>query len=640
MAIWSPSEKFIQNSEMKRFELFVSEKHHISFRNYSELWQWSVDYLEEFWESIFQYFEIISHNNYSSILKNADSGMIGTKWFEGCTLNYAEHIFRNSDSTQPAVIFKTENADLIEISWKKLEEEVSAIQQYLIKSGVKVGDRVAGYLKNTPETISIFLAVNALGAVWSCVSPDFGLESILDRFQQIEPKILFVDTEYSYNGKIFDKSDLTKALAEKLPSVEDVVHVHSLRWKSILAIAKKNQKIQFTPVPFEHPIWILYSSGTTGKPKAITHGTGGNLLEHLKALVLHQNVKKGERFFWYSTTGWMMWNYALSSLLCGATLCIYDGSPSFPNAESLWDFADQAKIDHFGGGAAYYIHSMKQGIDFTRKNLPIKTIGSTGSPLSEEAFLWLNSQFPNSQIASISGGTDVATAFVTSCPYLPVNLGEIQCRALGAAVYAYDDNGERVFDEVGELVIEKPMPSMPIYFWNDKDNSKYFDSYFAHFEGVWSHGDWIKITKNNGVIIFGRSDATLNRGGVRIGTAEIYKVLDGIENVKDSLVICIDIADGSAQMALFLEMKNGIGLTYELQEEIKQKLKSQFSPRHVPDVIYEVPEIPYTISGKKMEIPVKRLMMGFPLEKAVTLDAMRNPNSIQWWLDFREGKSL
>ncbi len=515
------------------------------------------------------------------------------------------------------------------------------IQQYLIEKGVQKGDRIVGYLSNTPETIAIFLAANSLGAIWSCCSPDFGVDSIIDRFQQIEPKVLFAYNGYHYGGKYFDKSQVVSDLSTKLTSLQDIVIIGESKWNEIIAQPSKSE-LTFTPVEFSHPIWVLYSSGTTGKPKAITHSTGGNLIEHLKALVIHQNVSAGERFFWYTTTGWMMWNYALSSLLCGATLCIYDGSPGYPNMNVLWDFARQNQINHFGGGAAFYISCMKssllqleKGLGDEFKGLKFKTIGSTGSPLPPEAFKWIYEKVSKDvQLISLSGGTDVCSAFISGSPYLPVYEGEMQCFTLGSAIEAWNDEGKPVENEVGELIITQPMPSMPIFFWNDADNQRYRSSYFVKYPKVWCHGDWIKVTENKGVIIFGRSDATLNRDGVRIGTAEIYNAVESLPFIKDSVVVCVEKSDGSSSMPLFVVLNEGESLDDEKISAIKKILRTQYSPRHVPDAIYEVSDIPYTISGKKMEMPIKKILMGTPLEKAVSLDTMRNPTSIQWFVDY------
>jgi len=631
MKLWTPTADYVAQSEMTAFRKFAEEQYGITVENYEQLHEWSVNQTEDFWGSIFRYFRVMSDTPYSRVLSRSEHGFIGSKWFEGATLSYAEHIFRNYTDERPVVIYKNEQSETREVSWKELRERTTALRQYLQKCGVGKGDRVAGVLNNTPETLAIFLAVNSLGAIWTCCSPDFGSESIEERFQQISPKILFADKVYHYNGKAFRKKQLINDLAERIDSIEDVVVVNDLKWRSIFALAKKNQPLTFERVEFNHPIWILYSSGTTGKPKAITHSTGGNLVEHFKALALHQNVQAGERFMWYSTTGWMMWNYAVGALLTGATLCIYDGSLSYPALSVGWKFALDHKIDHFGAGAAYFITCAKRNP--VLPNIPFKTIGSTGSPLPPEAFEWLQSKFPDVQIISLSGGTDVCSAFLSGCPWLPVHAGEIQCIALGADIEALNDNGEPVKGELGELVINQPMPSMPLYFWKDEGDNRYRESYFEKYPGRWYHGDWIKITENEGVIIYGRSDATLNRGGVRIGTAEIYNAIE--EMVQDSLVVCLDHPDGSSEMYLYVQLE--VPLSPKITKSITEKLRSRCSPRHVPDKILQVPEIPYTLSGKKLELPVKRLLMGYSRDKAVSMDAVKNPAALDYWLKKQGG---
>lgn len=630
--LWTPSATYIEQSNLKKYESWLQIHKNLTFKDYDALWQWSVDNIAEFWETIYQFFEIKSYTDYQSVLHQPANEMIGSKWFDGATLSYAEHIFLHETTERPAIIFQSETQALIEISWAELKNKVLALQNYLRENGVERGDRVVGYLPNTPDTIATFLAVNSLGAVWSCCSPDFGLESLVDRFQQIEPKVLFACGSYHYGGKVFDKSGIVKELSAQLPSLLDTVVLESDKWNTILS-SIPDEPLNFTDVEFNAPIWILYSSGTTGKPKAITHSTGGNLIEHIKALALHQDVQIGERYAWYSTTGWMMWNFALSSMACGATLCLYDGSPAYPDINVLWRFAKDAKVDHFGGGAAFYINYMKQDTHFLKENsLKIKTLGSTGSPLPPQAFEWIYENVSkNLQLISLSGGTDVCSAFMGGCPYLPVYSGEIQCRMLGANIEAWSDEGKPVYGEVGELVIKDVMPSMPLFFWKDEDNKKYRSSYFEKYEGVWCHGDWIKITENSGIIIYGRSDATLNRDGVRIGTAEIYNAVEALAEIKDSLIICIEKEDGSFFMPLFVVLHQNEVLNDELKNKIKAQLRKQYSPRHVPDAIFTVPEIPYTISGKKMEMPIKKILMGTPVEKAVSLDAMRNPHSIEWF---------
>ncbi|GGN14476.1 acetoacetyl-CoA synthetase [Dyadobacter beijingensis] len=637
--LWKPGRTLLEQSNLKKYMDWLFVKKGLYFRSYHDLWEWSVTDLEDFWESLWNYFNIKSHDLYLEVLQRPISGLIGTRWFTRSKLNYAEHIFRNKTKDRPALVFQSERSEMTEISWETLELQVAAVSTWLKQRGVKPGDRVAAVLPNIPEAVVAFLAANAVGAVWSSCSPDFGKPAITERFSQIEPKVLFTVDGYVYNGRTYDITSFAAELSASLPTVKDTVLLNNIfsetrpdrftAWDDILHF--EHFGIDFEPVPFDHPIWILYSSGTTAKPKAITHSVGGCLIEHMKALMLHQNVKPGDRYFWYSTTGWMMWNYALGSLLCGATLVLYDGAPAYPSSQVLWTMIEKARITHFGSGAAFFIASMKSGVSITSERLGhLETIGSTGSPLPPEAFEWIYKQVKKDVwLISLSGGTDVCSAFVGGCPLLPVYAGEIQCRMLGARIEAFDEDGRPVLDELGEMVITQPMPSMPIYFWNDDHDEKYLSSYFEMYPHVWRHGDWIKITDRKSVIIYGRSDATLNRGGVRIGTAEIYRAVESIPDVKDSLAVYLEKSNGEGTISLFVVLAKDKELTDELKGQIRDTLRTQYSPRHVPDTIEQVSDIPYTINGKKMEAPMKRILMGQDPAKCINIDTMRNPESLK-----------
>ncbi|WP_428658795.1 acetoacetate--CoA ligase [Runella sp.] len=646
--LWTPTRSFMEQSNLKKFQNWLFVKKGLYFKNYHDLWDWSVTDLDDFWESVWQFCEVKSHSMYFEVLIGGNKDFIGTQWFRGATVNYAEHIFRHKTPARPAILFQNEREPLRELSWRELEKQVGAVAAYLRHSGVGVGDRVVAVLPNGPQAVVAFLATNSLGAVWSSCSPDFGTSGILDRFQQIEPKVLIAADGYTYNGKAFDKLPALRQLIGQLPTLKRTVLVPYLNadaqlpktdnWKEVLKTPFTS--LEFTSVPFDHPLWVVYSSGTTGKPKAITHSVGGCLLEHLKALVIHQNVKAGDRYFWYSTTGWMMWNYSVASMLAGATLVIYEGAVQFPTMNVLWDLAEKAKINHFGGGAAFYLACMKDNVSLQGyKFNHLQSIGSTGSPLPAEGFEWIYRNVKKDVwLISLSGGTDICSAFVGGCPMLPVYSGEIQCRLLGCKLEAYDEAGNSVRNELGEMVITQPMPSMPIYFWNDKDNQRYRASYFENYPGVWRHGDWIKINERDSVIIYGRSDATLNRDGVRIGTGEVYSAVESVDEVTDSLIVCLEQGGGKYFMPLFVVLSKGHELTDELKKKISLQLRSQYSPRHVPDAIYELPEVPYTISGKKMEAPVKKILMGTDPAKAASRDTMRNPKALDFFVQFAHVK--
>lgn len=640
-----------QQSLLKKYMDWLFVKKGLYFRDYDDLWDWSVTDLEDFWETLWQFFDIQAHSPYSQVIfRPSDADMIGTEWFSGATLNYAEHIFRHKTSQSrnagsPALLFASERQSLAALSWDQLEQQVAAVAVYLQQQGVGVGDRVVSVLPNIPEAVIAFLATNAIGAVWSSCSPDFGTASIVDRFRQIEPKVLIMADGYTYNGKPIDKTDALLDLRASLPTLQQVVWLPYLAkdhepdgvilWDDVLQTPAPDGLL-FEPVPFDHPIWVLYSSGTTGKPKAITHSVGGCLLEHLKALTLHQDVRVGERYFWYSTTGWMMWNYAVGSMLAGAVPVLYDGAPAYPTLNVLWELAEQARINHFGGGAAYYTACLREGLKPANiAKLPhLRTIGSTGSPLPPEGFRWVYEAVKKDVwLISLSGGTDVCSGFVGGNPLLPVHEGEIQCRLLGCKVDAFDANARPVRNELGEMVILEPMPSMPIYFWNDPNNDRYRKSYFADYPGVWRHGDYIRITERNGIIIYGRSDATLNRDGVRIGTAEIYSAVESLPEVADSLVVGLEQPGGRYYMPLFVVLRDGADLTNDLIRRIGQTLRSRFSPRHVPDAVYQIKEVPYTISGKKLETPVKKILSGMDTSLAASKDTLRNPSALDQFTD-------
>lgn len=645
--LWSANHKSIQNSHLINYIHWLKDSYGLELsEDYESLHDWSIRNIEIFWETIWKYFNVINHSSYEAISNGAE--MPDVKWFINSRLNYAEHIFRNSNEKYPALISKSEIRETTEMSWAELENKVACMQDYFLECGIKPGDCITGFLPNIPEATISFLAANSLGAIWSSCSPDFGADSVLDRFSQIKPRILVAADGYSYGGKIYDRREVIQRVTEKIPSLEHVIFVpyaetgsltdsehNYVMWDAIFR--RKQPELRFTPVEFNHPIWVLYSSGTTGPPKAITHSHGGMLLEHLKYMAFHNDVHRGECFFWYSTTGWMMWNFVQASLLAGATAILYDGSAGYPDLSVLWDFAAEVGIHHFGTSAPFLVACLKAGLrpgndhDFPQ----LRSIGSTGAPLPPEGFDWIYDNVSSDVwLCSMSGGTDVCTAFVGGCIMKPVYEGYIQCRGLGVAMHAFDDHGEAVVGQTGEMVITKPMPAMPVFFWDDEGKKRYHESYFSYYPGVWRHGDYIEIREDGMLKILGRSDATLNRHGVRIGTAEIYRVLHTFDEIEDGLVVNLELSSGDHFMPLFVKMKKGNSMSDELISEISSQLRTTHSPRHVPDQFVEVDDIPYTISGKKMEAPVKNIMMGRDLGSSLNPDAMRNPESLAFFKEF------
>ena len=620
-----------------------------NFTSYDEAWRWSTAELEAFWTSIVDFFEVRLQRPADRVLASRE--MPGARWFEGAQINYAENAIRHASSDHPALIYQSESRPLTEMSWAELERQVASIAAALRSFGVKPGDRVVGFLPNIPEAAVAFLATASIGAVWSSCSPDFGVDAVVDRFGQIEPKVLFAVNGYSYSGRVFSRLDTVAELQRRLPTLSHTVLVPYLAgapsaprnvvaWEGLLA--QTPPKLQFETLPFEHPLWVVYSSGTTGLPKALVHSHGGIVLEHVKVLGLHQDLEPGDRLFWFSSTGWMMWNYTLGGLLLGVTPVLFDGSPAYPDLSTLWRLAEQSKMTIFGTSAAYIMNCLRADLRPNEHfNLSaLKSIGSTGSPLPPEGFGWAYERVKRDLwLASISGGTDVASAFVGGCPLLPVHAGELQCRALGAAVDAFDEHGNPLIDQTGELVITQPMPSMPVFLWNDPDFSRYRASYFDMFPGIWRHGDWIRITPRSSAVIQGRSDSTLNRLGVRIGTSEVYAAIESLPEIVDSLVIGLELPNGGYYMPLFVVLADNIELDESLKHRINATIRANFSPRHVPDEILSVPAIPRTLSDKKMEVPVKKLFMGVALDKAANVGATRSPKALQFFAELAHKQS-
>lgn len=644
--LWKPKEQTKQQSHMYHYMNWLYTNKQLSFDRYEDLWHWSVTEIEEFWISLWEYFQIQSQTTPETVLSSRK--MPGAKWFPEATINYTEHVFRNYTDQKPAIIHASEMREKSAISWQQLYQDTAAFQQTLKNLGVKKGDRIVAYVGNIYETIVSFLATASIGAIWASASPDFGTQSVIDRFKQIEPKVMIAVDGYTYNGIPYDRTNVIQNIQTHLPTLEATIvipflneHPNMNAFKNGMlfqdAIQHKHEVLTYEYVSFNDPLWILFSSGTTGVPKPIVQSQGGILLEHLKALTLHMDLHEDDRFFWYTTTGWMMWNIVVSGLLTQSTIILYDGSPVYPHAGKMWEFAEATKMTVFGTSASYLVNCMKQNLtpsdDFDLRSL--RNISSTGSPLPPEAYEWCyNYVKENLWIASISGGTDLCTAFILGAPTLPVHAGELQCRGLGAKVESFSSEATSLLNEIGELVITEPMPSMPIYFWNDEDGRRLRESYFDMFPNVWRHGDFLKITDRGSCVIYGRSDATINRGGIRIGTSEIYRAVDHVDEVFDSLIVEIPKKDNDSIVPLFVMMKEGYTLTTNIKQQIKQTIRKNCSPRHVPTHIYEVFDLPKTLNGKKLEIPIKRILGGEAVDKVVNKDSLANPEALEYFISF------
>ncbi|MEO6270976.1 MAG: acetoacetate--CoA ligase [Lautropia sp.] len=672
--LWRPDAERIAQAPITRFRAWLKTHRGLEFKDYESLWQWSVTELESFWQSVAEFSAIRLHTPPQRILSH--HRMPGARWFEGATLNYAENLLRRAAepdaATQPALVFRNERGERRELTWLALSRQAGSLAATLRGLGIAAGDRVVAYAPNIPETVVAFLGVSSIGAIWSSCAPDLGPTSVIDRFRQISPRVLIAVDGYQYGGKSFDRREVLDELIEQLPSLEAVVLVPYLDdaadieppravkvigWRDAIA---NPQAPAFVALPFEHPLWVVYSSGTTGMPKPIVHGHGGALLNAVKGLPLHQGIGPDDRMLWFSSTSWIMWNLWVSALASGATLVHYDGSPGFPDLTPLWRCVAEERVTFFGTSPAFIAQCIKSGLDpQSRFDLnALRSVGATGSPLTDDAYRWIYSHVKKDLLlASISGGTDPGAAFLTSCPTLPVYAGEMQCRALGAAIAAYDEEGRPQIGEVGELVCTKPMPSMPLYFWGDEDGSRYFASYFETWPGVWLHGDWLQLIARPESVtskIFGRSDATINRHGIRMGTSELYRIVEECEDVVDSVVIDLEYLGRPSFLALFVVLAHNpgdapggaaaargeTGVGEPLRSRLLQAIRSRLSARHVPDEVYAIPEVPRTLTGKKLEVPIKRILLGHPAAKVVNRDSMANPAVIDWFIAFAEARRL
>ena len=623
--IWQPPADVGRSSVVGHYLDWLSRERGLHFDSYAELWRWSVDDLDAFWSSIWSFFDVRASTPYEVVLRHPS--MPGTQWFPGARLNYAERALAGRGDGL-AVIARSQSREERRLTGDQLRDQVARCRAGLARLGVGRGDRVGAYLPNGPEALVGFLATASLGAVWSSCPPEFGVRSVTDRFGQLDPVVLLVVRSYRYGAKQVDRSAEVAAIVDALPTVRTVVDLDT-GWDDLL---DEPAELTFDPVPFDHPLYVLFSSGTTGLPKAIVHSHGGILLEHLKSLALHHDLGPGDRFFWFSTTGWMMWNLLVSGLCVGTTIVLFDGDPGWPDRGALWRLAAETGTTVFGVSAPFLLACRSEGLELSACGdlSGVRSVGSTGAPLPAAGYRWVHEQLPHTWLTSVSGGTDVCTAFVGGSPLLPVVAGEISGRYLGARVEAFDDAGRSVVGEQGELVVTAPMPSMPTRLWGDGDGSRLRDAYFSRYPGVWCHGDWITITDRGSCVITGRSDATLNRGGVRLGTSEFYAVVEAIPGIADSLVVHLEDAEGGAgRLLLFVQLDEGTVLDDALMARIRADLRSRLSPRHLPDDVQVVPAIPRTHSGKKLEVPVKRILGGAPVAGVASVGALADPTALE-----------
>ncbi len=639
--VWTPPLDVAQTSRVGHFLAWLRATRGLDVDGYAELWRWSVDDLEGFWGSFTEWIGVRWRAAPEAVL--AERTMPGAVWFPGATLNWADHALARAVERpdEVAVVARSQTRDASELTWSELADATARCRAGLRRLGVGRGDVVCAYLPNIPETLVAMAATASLGATWSSCAPEFGTRSVVDRFAQIEPKVLLAVDGYRYGERVVDRGDEVRVIEGALPTLEHTVRLRYLGtgaddWSALVA---EHQPLEFEPVPFAHPLYVLYSSGTTGLPKAIVHGHGGIVVEHLKTLALHHDLAAGDRFSWFTTTGWMMWNLLVSGLLVGATLLLFDGDPGYPDLTTLWRLAAEAELDVFGVSAPFIMASRKAGVQPPPHRL--RSVGSTGSPLPPDGFRWIREALGGHvQPCSVSGGTDVCAPFVGAVPLLPVRAGEIPCRMLGIAAEAFDADGRPCPPGVqGELVITEPMPSMPVGFWGDADGSKLRAAYFADFPGVWRHGDWITFTDDGACVLSGRSDATLNRGGVRLGTSDFYAVVEELPRVSDSLVVHLDDDpdDAMGRLVLFVALGPGGVLDDDLRRQITGALRTELSPRHVPDVIEQVPSIPRTLSGKKLEVPVKRLLGGAPADAVASRSSLADPDALTWFEAYAAG---